>query len=200
MKMKTTINHSSLKFFIMTNLISTFATFALITASFTFASAQKKQMVVVSTTTIEATPEEVYDVLRSYERFPDWSPFLVTDPEQKYHVTGIDGEVGSTFHWEGVGEKSKGNQTITELREQEYLRMNCDITVPFESKPCFEYALQDTENGVVLVQTFTVEASGFSGFMMKLFGVKKHIQATNELGLQRLKDLLEEDTAVSATP
>jgi len=130
-------------------------------------SAQKKALKVVSKKEIKAAQVEVYDVLRNLERFPEWSPFIVEDPEQKNYVTGEAGQVGSAFHWEGVAEKSKGLQTLA------------------------------VEDGVVEVtQTFELKCSGFNRFMMKLFGVKKHITKSNELGLTRLKTLLENETTL----
>ena len=160
--------------------------------SFTLA-AQKKLIQVVTTQTIEISKTEAFDLLRNFERFPEWSPFIVTDPEQKYHTTGEIGQVGSAFHWEGVAEKSQGTQTLVAVEGTDYLKMECNITKPFKSQPTFEYHITETENGVEVVQKFELKCSGFSYFMMNLFGVKKEIAKTNELGLVRLKSLLEKE-------
>ncbi|MEM9885537.1 MAG: SRPBCC family protein [Bacteroidota bacterium] len=177
----------------MTNLLKTLfiLSFVAITVSL---SAQQKTIRVVTTQQIEASCEAAFDLLRNFERFPEWSPFVVTDPEQKHHVTGEVGQIGSAFHWEGVAEKSEGKQTLAVLKDNEYLRMECDITKPFKDQPTFEYQLTETANGVVVTQTFELKCSGFSRFMMRLFGVEKQIAATNELGLERLKNLLEQET------
>jgi len=157
-------------------------------------AAQKKLLQVVTTQHIEVSKTEAFDFLRNFERFPEWSPYIVTDPEQKNHTTGEIGAVGSVFHWEGVGEKSQGTQTLTAAKSNEYLKMECDITKPFKGQPTFEYQIKETENGVAIVQNFELKCSGFSLFMMKLFGVKKDIAKVNELGLSRLKTLLEKET------
>ncbi|MEL7340516.1 MAG: SRPBCC family protein [Bacteroidota bacterium] len=170
-------------------------TFAALFLSVQSLRAQKKQIRITSKVLIAAELSEVYDVLRQFERFPDWSPFIVADPEQKHRVEGQNGALGSAFHWEGVGEKSVGYQTLTQLRENEYLRMDCNISVPFESEPVFEYRLRRTPEGVEVTQEFSMEPSGFSRVMMKIFGVEKEIRATNELGLERLKQLLEQPKA-----
>jgi len=178
---------------ISTIIIIAATTLILVAVSF-IASAQKT-IAITSSTLIDASQEEVLQVLKSYEKFPEWSPFLVSDLEQKYHVTGQDGEVGSTFHWEGMAEKSKGSQTLTTI-QKDYIKMNCTITQPFESNPVFEYHLNNTANGVEVVQEFQVEVGGFSHFMMKLFGVKKQMTETNELGMQRLKDFVESQNTI----
>lgn len=179
----------------MTNSLRLLLAICFFATSFTL-SAQKKVLKVVSKKNIEAAQVEAYDLLRNFERFPEWSPFIVEDPEQKNYVTGEAGEVGSAFHWEGVAEKSKGLQTLAVADGSQYLRMECDIVKPFKGQPTFEYQITETENGVEIVQTFELKCSGFNRFMMKLFGVKKHIAKTNELGLTRLKTLLENETAL----
>jgi len=83
--------------------------------------AQKKAITITSKVTIEASQAETFNLLRSLERFPEWSPFVVTDPEQKNHVTGVNGELGSTFHWQGVAEKSEGFQRLVAMKDHAYL-------------------------------------------------------------------------------
>jgi len=190
MTFTTLINRSILVLFVIS-----------LSANLNLAKAQKKlkkSISIQSTQTIQATPQEVYNVLSELERYSEWSPFLVADPEQKNNVTGENGQVGSTFHWEGVAEKSQGSQTLTEIKNNEYLRMECTIEKPFKSNPVFEYRILETENGVEVVQDFSLQLSGFDNFMMKLFGVKKHMTTTNQLGLDRLKTLVENGNSLSA--
>lgn len=160
--------------------------------TFTLAT-QKKLLKIVTTQTVEVSKTDAFDLLRNFERFPEWSPFVVADPKQKNHVSGEIGQVGSVFHWEGVAEESQGTQTLAAVEGNTYLKMECNITKPFEDQPIFEYQINETENGVAIVQNFELKCSGFSYFMMNLFGVKKQIAETNELGLVRLKTLLEKE-------
>jgi len=179
----------------MTNLLKILVALFLLGITFTLTT-QKRSIKVISKEKITVSKKEVIDLLRNFERFPEWSPFVVTDPEQKNHVTGNIGQVGSVFHWEGVAEESKGTQTLVTIDDTGYLKMECDITVPFESKPIFEYQIEETENGAELTQTFVLKCTGFSYFMMKAFGVEKEITKTNILGLSRLKKLLESETTL----
>ena len=183
----------------MTNLLKTLlaVTFLGITTLTLFA--QQKVIRIVTTQKIEASSTAAFDLLRDFERFPEWSPFVVADPEQKNYVTGKTGQIGSAFHWEGVAEKSEGKQTLTALKDNEYLRMECEITKPFKDKPTFEYQIVETAEGVDVTQIFELKCTGFSRFMMRLFGVEKQIAATNELGLARLKTLLENKAPLAAT-
>lgn len=173
-----------------------------ITLSLLFCSsilfAQKKHIHIQTKTIISASPSQVYEVIKSLEQFPEWSPFLVADPDQKNYVKGIDGEIASSFHWEGVAEKSQGYQTLAKLRENEYLRFECVISKPFKSTPVFEYQLEGNEQGVLVIQDFELKLSAFDHFMTKLFGVKKKMEETNQMGLERLKAYVEGELGPSS--
>lgn len=155
--------------------------------------AAQKAIKIVSEVWIDGKQEAVFSKLRSLEQFTDWSPFLVSDPEQKNWVEGTDGQIGSSFHWEGAAEKSQGFQKLVALQGQDYVRMECEIAKPYKSQPVFEYDLQSKDGQVKVVQTFTLQASGFNRFMMSLFGVKRKMKTINQLGLERLKTNIEEE-------
>ncbi|MEM6264489.1 MAG: SRPBCC family protein [Bacteroidota bacterium] len=157
----------------------------------------QKTIDITTTASIHATPEEAFELLTSLKRFPEWSPFIVSDPNQQNHVTGTDGQVGAVFHWEGVDEKSKGQQTLVAATGGTYVRMECEIEVPFEASPVFTYQIDQSPNGIVVTQHFSLPCSGFQRFMMKLFGVPKQVAETNALGMARFKELLEQESAVA---
>lgn len=154
----------------------------------------QKAITIISQVWIEGDQETVFNKLRSLAQFTDWSPFLVNDPEQKNWVEGVDGQIGSSFHWQGTAEKSEGFQRLAALTEQNYLRMECEISKPYKSQPVFEYTLQEKEGQVQVVQTFTLKASGFNRFMMSLFGVKRKMKAINQMGMERLKNAIEKES------
>ncbi len=182
----------------MKYLLNSLLTILFITLTITI-MAQSKSIEVQTIKTINAPVNEVYDILRSYERFPEWSPFLVTDPNQKNKVTGTDGKEGAVFHWEGVAEKSLGTQTLTELKKDSYLLMKCDVQKPQKSTGVFEYILEEENGKTVVTQNFSIPCNGFQKFMMGIFGVKKQVAKINKLGMERLSELAVKDTAKSVS-
>ncbi|MEM9326447.1 MAG: SRPBCC family protein [Bacteroidota bacterium] len=138
-----------------------------------------------------ASREEVFEALASHQRFPNWSPFLVADPNQKHWTTGRDGTVGSKFHWQGVGEESAGFQELVKFERPETLVMHCTITVPSESHPVFRYDLSSDANATLVKQTFVMPSSLFDNILLRALGVVQEISKTNELGLARLKQYVE---------
>jgi hypothetical protein len=151
-----------------------------------------KRISIRSVQLIQAPKEVVYDQLRFMKNFPNWSPFKVQDPEQKHSISGPDGSVGATFNWEGVKEKSKGHQKVVALKENERVELRCEITVPFESNPSFNYDLIEKAGGVEVVQEFDVAMPFPANVFGLLFGLEKEIGATNQQGLALLKKVCEQ--------
>jgi hypothetical protein len=150
-----------------------------------------KRITVQNTQFIKATKEQVYDQLRFMKNFPKWSPFLVQDPQQKYQVTGPDGEVGATYSWEGIKEKSKGSQRVAKLKAYEHVLIECTISAPFQSSPTFSYSLHEREGGIEVVQQFDAELPIPSNIFGLLFNLKQKISSTNQQGLILLKHVSE---------
>ncbi len=146
---------------------------------------------IVKSVTIKGTKEEVFDMVRYLKNFPKWSPFLVQDPGQKYEVKGTDGAVGAQYHWDGNKGKDLGYQEIIKLDTLSFVGMRCDIQKPFVAKPSFDYSFKETPNGIQVIQDFKVESGLIDAFFMMIFGAKKGMEATNQKGLDLLKQAVE---------
>lgn len=142
---------------------------------------------------IAADVNEVYDQIRYLSKFPSWSPYILEDPNQKYRITGTDGQIGATFHWEGVDVEGIGSQTIMSMEDNQTVKMRCDIITPFEAKPEFEYQLKSIDGGVEVTQNFNVAMPFPSNVFSYLFGIRAEMRKINELGLGRLKEVLEKE-------
>ncbi|SOE21459.1 Polyketide cyclase / dehydrase and lipid transport [Spirosomataceae bacterium TFI 002] len=142
--------------------------------------------------TINADKQEVFDMVKYLMNFPKWSPFLAQDPSQKYEIKGTDGEVGVQYHWDGNGGKDLGYQEIITIEEGKYIGMSCVIQKPFVAKPTFDYTFSETGSGIKVTQDFQLKSGMVDAFFMWLFGARKAMEATNEQGMQLLKESLEQ--------
>lgn len=61
---------------------------------------------------IDAPRELVFDQVRLFKNFKNWSPWHVYDPDIKTTITGTDGEPGAVYSWSGNDKVGTGNQTI----------------------------------------------------------------------------------------
>ncbi|MFN0201369.1 MAG: hypothetical protein ACKVTZ_07605 [Bacteroidia bacterium] len=153
-----------------------------------------KRISITSKQFIKSSKQTVYDQIRFMKNFPNWSPFKVQDPEQKFTVTGQDGQLGATFSWEGVKEKSKGSQKVVALKENEKVDIQCNITEPFQANPFFSYTISEKDSGVEVTQQFYVDMPIPANVFGLLFGLKSKMTATNEQGLTLLKKVAEQES------
>jgi hypothetical protein len=172
---------------------------ALLVAGVILSLVAPKRISIRNAVFIQASKQQVFDQLRFMKNFPAWSPFRVQDPEQKYTVSGPDGEVGATFSWEGVKEKSKGSQRVAKLKGTDEVLVECAITVPFQSNPTFAYTLVEKDGGVEVVQQFDTEMPAPFNIFGLLLGLKGKISATNNQGLDLLKKVSESGNTASLT-
>jgi hypothetical protein len=150
-----------------------------------------KNIQIVKSVTINASKEEVFNMVRYLKNFPKWSPFLAEDPTQKYEVKGEDGMVGAQYHWDGNNGKDLGFQEIVKIDTFSFVGMQCDIQKPFVAKPTFDYYFTETANGIEVKQDFKVESDLVPAFFMWLFGAKAEMEKTNQKGLDLLKKAIE---------
>lgn len=159
-----------------------------------FAAISPNLIEVRSVRSIAVEPSQAYDLVRNQRNFQKWSPWTVTDPDQRATFSGMDGAVGSTFEWNGVKEPGRGTQTVTRLEPGQLIEMRCDITEPYAAQPSFVYHFEPTSAGVQVVQDFTLEVAFPMNGIMRLMGLPDDMARTNMLGLERLKTLLESST------
>jgi hypothetical protein len=150
-----------------------------------------KSIQIVKTVTIQASKQEVFDMVKYLANFPKWSPFLAEDPTQKYEVKGTDGTVGAQYHWNGNKGKDLGFQEIAKIEEGKFIGMQCDIQKPFVAKPVFDYYFTETANGIEVKQDFKVASALPGTFFMWLFGAKAGMEKMNQTGLDLLKKAAE---------
>jgi hypothetical protein len=150
-----------------------------------------KNIHIVNTTTINATKQDVFDMVKNLSNFPKWSPFLVQDPTQKYEIKGTDGSVGSQYHWNGNQGSDLGYQEIVKIDTFTFIGKKCDIQKPFVAKPTFDYHFAETANGIEVKEEFKLESGLVNAFFLWLFGAKAEMEKTNQQGLDLLKKAVE---------
>ncbi len=158
-------------------------------------SSGENEIIIVSEQKIDAPANVVYNKVRNFKNYPSWSPFRLTDPQQKFDITAVDGQVGSRFHWVGVKETSEGYQEIVGLEENKAVKIRCNITVPYDAKPEFDYYFVEKDNNTYVRQEFKVKMAFPANIIAHLTDLRKDMRLTNEKGLSLLKKVCEEDLA-----
>lgn len=137
----------------------------------------------ISRTQVIASPiEKVFEVLRDIHSCPDWSPWLIADPDFKLDVQN------DYYSWEGAISGS-GRMDLVRDEANESITYDLSFVKPWKSQARIHISL--AVKGDATEVTWTLEHS-LSFF---LFWKKKSIQAYLEVDYDRgflmLKDLIE---------
>lgn len=143
---------------------------------------------------IDASAQTVYDVVRDFDQFNEWSPWSELDPDARYEQSGTRGEVGSRFAWySDKPEVGNGTQTITKLTPAELVAM--DLTFEGQSPARSEFLMSPDGAGTRVVWTLDTDF-GANPFM-RYFGLllDSFVGPAYEQGLSQLKSYIENDVA-----
>ncbi len=157
-------------------------------------SANEKQITIVSEQKISSPVSVVYEKVKYLKNYPSWSPFRLTDPQQKYRVSEVDGQVGSKFYWTGVKETSEGYQEIMGLEENKAVKIQCTITVPYEAKPQFNYYFIQKDNATFVRQEFKIDMAFPANIIAHFTDLRTEMRKMNEQGLVLLKKVCEQES------
>ncbi|MCE2820955.1 MAG: SRPBCC family protein [Bacteroidota bacterium] len=93
---------------------------------------------------IDAPRELVYEQIRFFKNFNEWSPWLKLDPNVAVTYEGADGEVGSSYSWSGNENVGKGKEILKAL-SADRIDLELQFIEPFESTiPAFFNVTGDT--------------------------------------------------------
>ncbi len=94
---------------------------------------------------IDAPKNLVYDQIRLFKNFHDWSPWSKLDTTMILTYSGTDGEVGATYSWKGNDDAGEGKQTIKTL-SPDRIELLMEIVKPLEiSIPAYFNVTGDAE-------------------------------------------------------
>jgi uncharacterized protein YndB with AHSA1/START domain len=138
---------------------------------------------------IEAPVEKVFKELNTFNNVYEWSPWMNMDPDMKTEFSGPEYGVGATYSWQSEDPNvGFGSQTLTESRENEYIKTEMTFDMPGENYA--EYILEPDGEGTKLTWTYYGKTSQF---MMKfmMLGLDSFLGPQYEQGLADLKTYIE---------
>lgn len=133
---------------------------------------------------IEAPRETVFEQVRYFKNFTNWSPWHFMDPAMAITIEGTDGEVGTVYKWNSKNEKvGVGYQKVTALTP-----VRIDFEVDFGLEPSPSYF---TVEGDSLMTKITWIMDMHLPFLMRAGGmltdINTYVGQDYENGLSNLK-------------
>lgn len=150
------------------------------------------------TTVIEAPPTAVFEVINSFKRFNEWSPWYELDPAARYVYSGPEQGVGARFEWASEKpEVGSGSQEIIASVPNERVRTRLD----FGSQGMAEAEIAIVPAGDASEVTWGFEAQFGYDLVQRYLGLlyERWIGADYEKGLANLKAVVEGGAAAPAT-
>ncbi|MCB0379451.1 MAG: SRPBCC family protein [Bdellovibrionales bacterium] len=158
-----------------------------------FASQQPSEYEVTHSVIINKGQSEVFPLVADLQAWESWSPWYEKDPAMKREFSENTRGVGASMTWDSE-EVGKGKQTITDVVDDEAIKMELVFTAPMEGKAYSFFKIKSTEDGQTQV-SWRMEGKNDS-FVKKLFyglmDVKGMIKQDFEKGLSNLKARLEQ--------
>jgi uncharacterized protein YndB with AHSA1/START domain len=140
---------------------------------------------------IKAPPEKVFELVGSFKRFNEWSPWAALDPQMAYTFEGPETGVGSKMKWASNNPNvGKGSQEITEISAPQNVTMALDFGEMGKSEA--KWTLEPKDGGTLASWNFHMKAEGvmnrWLGLMMDRF-----IGPDYEKGLANVKAIAEKE-------
>ncbi|MDX1906716.1 MAG: SRPBCC family protein [Bacteroidia bacterium] len=156
-----------------------------------------KEVMVERSTLIDAPHAAVFDQMRHFAHFQQWSPWSALDPDMKFSISGTDGAVGARYAWEGNDQVGKGEMTMTSITP-ERIDIDLHFIAPFETndKTYYELAADGDQTKVTWAMTSHMPVP--MNVMSLLMNMDEMIGKDFEKGLATLKDRCESLPAPAA--
>jgi hypothetical protein len=145
------------------------------------------------TITINQPCATIIGYLSDFRNWPEWSPWLVLEPDCPTQFEGIQGDVGASYQWNGklIG---AGTMTLIE-KDVDSLNMALEFLSPFKSKADVNFEVVQTNNSSVVTWSMKSKLPWLFFFMKNM--MKALIGMDFDRGLLMLKSQMETDAIPS---
>lgn len=139
---------------------------------------------------IRATPDQVFAMVNSFQRFNEWSPWFEKDPNAKYTFEGPSAGVGAKMSWASENRSvGNGSQEIVASEPPGLVRVRLTFADQAPSEASFR--LVESANGTAV--TWALDSDLGMNPVGRYFGLllDRMVGGDYEKGLAKLKSVLE---------
>jgi effector-binding domain-containing protein/uncharacterized protein YndB with AHSA1/START domain len=145
---------------------------------------------------IDASPEEVFDVVADFSKWTTWSPWLCAEPDAEVTVTGDPSSLDAAYSWKGevVGQ---GEMEHKKLERGTLIENELRFIKPFKSRSDVWFDLEPAAGGTKITWHMRGSLPWFLFWMTSMMEV--YIGMDYERGLRMLKEWIETGEILSRT-
>jgi len=140
---------------------------------------------------IAAPARNVFDTVAAFRSWPEWSPWLLHEPDAELDFSDDSNQAGGSYGWNGkyIG---AGKITHLELRPNSAIEQQIDFLRPFKARHRVAWSFED-RGGTTLTSW---EMSGRMPFLLRFMAarIEPMIGRDYELGLAMLNGFLDDET------
>ena len=138
---------------------------------------------------IDAPKELVYTHVRYWRNWQAWSPWAEQDSSMTVTISGVDGEIGSVYHWQGDPDiTGLGEMTNTGFTPDTEVLYDLYFMEPMESSSTGYVRLRDAgENKTEVAWGFSGEMAFPWNVMLLFYSMDDMMQKDFDRGLSLLK-------------
>ena len=137
---------------------------------------------------IAAEPKTVFDKIRDFESWKEWSPWLMHEPDTQLSYSDTPDQEGGWYTWDGkiVG---AGKLTHEKFADNEKIEQRIEFTRPFKSTSRVWWEFEPVEDGKTLVHW---NMAGSMPFLFRFMAKKlpEYINKDYDTGLHLLRGVL----------
>ncbi|MDB9744100.1 SRPBCC family protein [Fibrobacterales bacterium] len=134
--------------------------------------------------------QNVWKQVSYFKNWRTWSPWVEQDPGVKHNISEIDGQVGTTNHWEGDPNSSgTGSMTITKMVDLQSMSYNLDFVIPFEMSSKGSISLEVKDNKTYMTWVDEADIPFVMRPMMLFFDIEKELGDCFDRGLFKIDSL-----------
>jgi uncharacterized protein YndB with AHSA1/START domain len=152
---------------------------------------QPSEFRVARSTTISASPSDVFAQVNDFHKWEAWNPWGKIDPAMKQSYEGVPAGTGAIYTWSGNKQVGEGRMTLTESRPNDLIRIKLEFFRPFAGTNTAEFTFKPEGDQTSVTWSMSGEKN-FTAKAIHLFiNMDKMIGGQFEQGLAQMKSVAE---------
>ncbi len=142
---------------------------------------------------IEKTQKEIISYVKDFRNWPEWSPWVILEPDCKLNYLGEQGHVGASYEWDG--KRIGSGSMVLESTQEHRLDMELHFFRPMKSQAKVLFIVTPSDNGCLVEWQMHSSVPWYLFFLKGLF--RSMIGMDFVRGLRMLKSKLETGQVLS---